>query len=50
MSYFKWNRGFAINEGGAPVNITVLWGGFSAPFIYIFAFGRRWYCRPWLTE
>jgi hypothetical protein len=39
-----WRGGIMLNEGEGPVNFTMLFpwsnGGF---FVYIYAFGKRWY-------
>lgn len=40
-TWFNWRRGFSINEGFGPVNMTVIWGG--ELFFYIYAFGWRWH-------
>ena len=38
VTYFrKW--GFSINEGGTPVNITMMWR--DRLFFYLYFFGKR---------
>ena len=38
--WFKRRIGFTFNEGGAPFNMMVLWGGFMRGF-YVYCFGIR---------
>lgn len=45
MDNFRWGR-ISFNEGGCPVNFTVMWGKWCALFVYVYAFGHRW-TRTW---
>ncbi len=39
--YYFSKHGFSINEGGTPINITILWK--KGLFFYIFLFGKRFH-------
>lgn len=37
-------RLLSVNEGGGPVNFTVMWSRYSRrPFFYVYVLGRKWY-------
>ena len=50
MKGFYWieKYGIGLNEGGTPINLTILWGGRQRGF-YLYFFGRRFY-RFWRVK